>query len=576
MPIMSPDECTRLHNAGKRSYQAMSISRENRRNIIKDFVGSVYGNDGATMPQMDNIMRAALTTFARLTSPKNVAVMVSTPIPQYRMAAEDLALELTKVCKDINFDEAVYRCVLDALISIGIMKVGIGPGEEVGQNGESYGSGQIFLEPVDLDNFFFDTRASSFQSAAFMGDIYQVPLEDVKNDPDIDQSMLEDVKPDPRNGQNSDGSEKVSTILYDEEQNSSDFIDYVELWDYWVPRRKCVITMTKTGKKLKEIRWEGPKRGPYRILSLGEVPGNAMPSTLAQDIYPLNKAQNDMIRKVIEDELARKTITAVRKGADGDGAAVTNASNGDAVGLNDTKNVVDLKFRGAAAEAIGIIVQTGNKLKERAGNLDSVAGLAPQSPTLGQDQLIAQSSSKMVQDISERSVKFTSSLLEDVAWWQYNDPMVNMSLTKAIGNTGLSIPITITAESRRGRFEDYQFEIDPYSMRPQTPESKLQAIITWIGQVVMPTMPIAAQQGCSINVQKFWQMTGRYANISNEVSELIQVAAPQLPPPPGAVEGGGGMPAQTNRTYTRVNQSGGNQKNKDDEFAKEVMASSQE
>ncbi len=570
--ILDDNEIRRLHTQGRRAHQAMAKSRQNRIKIIRDFVGAMYGEAGTDLPQPVNIMKQALTTFARQTSPKNVRTLVSTENPSYKLAADDLALELGKVCQDIDFDEAVYRCVLDALMSIGIMKVGIGQDEEVGEEGQSYSSGKIFLSPVDLDDFFYDTKEKTFQSASFMGNIYSVPLEDVQNDPKNDPETVALLQPVPRTNQSLDGGEKASAILFNQDSGGTDsFIDYTELWDYWIPRKKVLVTLTRDGKKLKEVQWEGPKRGPYRILSLGEVPGNAMPTTMAQDLFAINEAQNCMARKVICDELARKMILAVRKGSDGDGDAITNSANLDAIGLNDPKNVQEMRMGGSDSNAVGILIQLQNKAKEVAGNLDSVAGLAPQAPTLGQDQLIKQSSSEAVEEISGRVTKFCSLLLEDVAFWQFTDPTVKMSLTKVVGGTGIPIQIDITPETRRGTFSDYTFKIDPYSLQPQTPAAKLQAIGMTVQQYILPLMPMMQQQGVTLDVKALLQLVGRYANISNEVGEILKVAPPMPMPPPGQDQGGPTMAPNTTRTNVRVNKSGNGGQTKDNELAKNLL-----
>jgi len=128
-----------------------------------------------------------------------------------------------------------------------------------------------------------------------------------------------------------------------------------------------------------------------------------------------------------------------------------------------------------------------------------------------------------------------------------------MMLQRQIPGTNLQIPVRFNQEEREGNFLDYNFEIEPYSMQRESPQTRLATIQNVIN-VLTPLAPLMQQQGVSINIEGYLRTMARYTNMT-ELTDFISFGNPQQPTgnpigtPPTK------MAPQTSRTYNRVSTS---------------------
>ena len=137
--------------------------------------------------------------------------------------------------------------------------------------------------------------------------------------------------------------------------------------------------------------------------------------------------------------------------------------------------------------------------------------------------------------------------------YMWEDPLHNPVVTKRVkGFDDISIQVPFGPEQRQGEFLRLNIDIEPYSMQHTTPEAKLQGLRTIFTEFVAPLMPMMQAQGVSIDVEMLFRKIGKLGNIP-ELNDIIIYANPIHEPQPMQPAG---KPAQTKRTYERVNRPG--------------------
>src|SRR4051794_15466147 len=71
-----------------------------------------------------------------------------------------------------------------------------------------------------------------------------------------------------------------------------------------------------------------------------------------------------------------------------------------------------------------------------------MGGLAPQSKTLGQDKMLNENSSHSIMDMQDRTVEYTSGVMEALVWyWWYHPELVTRTQREIPGLPGATIPV---------------------------------------------------------------------------------------------------------------------------------------
>jgi hypothetical protein len=172
-----------------------------------------------------------------------------------------------------------------------------------------------------------------------------------------------------------------------------------------------------------------------------------------------------------------------------------------------------------------------------AGNVDLLGGLSPMSNTLGQDEMLFNSASVRVEDMRSAVGDFPRQVGTKLAWFLWHDPLVDLPLVK-IANlkseissaqseiSDSSAPLRFSAATRKGEWLDYHFDVEPHSMNPDSPTRKYRRVLDWVRNVVLPTAPIAASQGLSLDVARLARLTGSLLNIE-EAGEIFVKPRPR-------------------------------------------------
>lgn len=557
----------RLRDAMDKSRRLLKPFRDNRVDFIKQYVGSHYSDDGARDRVPVNLIELATNIYARQLSAKSPKVLVATYKQEIKPKASLLELAINHLLSEIWFDKTMRMVVLDALFGVGIIKVGMYSHGKVEVDGFTHDVGQPFADAVHLDDWVHDMSARRYDEVQFAGNRYRLPLEYVQEAEEFDKKARQGLKA-TRKGEYDRGEsgDSADSISQGDTPDKDEYVDFVELWDLWLPMENLVITLPcGGGAPLREIEWEGPEPGPFHMLGFSEVPNNIMPLPPASLWLDLHDLSNRIFRKLGRQGERQKTILGIQDGAARDGELIVKAEDGDAIRMDNPGQAREYRFGGIDQPNMAFFLQLVDKFSYMNGNLDSLGGLSPQAQTLGQDEMLARSASKRVADMQDRVEGFVTNVIKSLAFYLWNDPLINLPLVKRMANTDISVPVRFTPEDREGDFLDYNIEIEPYSMQHESPGTRLQTINGLMNNVLMPLAGPMAQQGIQVNFEGLLKLIAKYSNMP-EVSEIITFVGQQATMPPQGADGGQVAPAQppvTTRNYVRTNRPGASRSGKD-------------
>lgn len=562
--------------------------REERVAAVRQYAGRHYAEEGSQKAVPVNLLGLYVQVMSRSLVAKNPRVMLSTFIQRFKPIVSAMESWANKQVQKIQLAKTLERGVVDSFFNMGIVKVALASPADAAANNWNLKAGEAFAEIVDLDDFVFDVHCRDFSKAGFLGHRVRVPLRAVKKwlEDRSQQEYLDSLEGSEDSFFNQQGDERISMIARGYYSNKEEYEEMADLWEIYMPRERLVITLLEQqlagptaggmNEPLHVQPWLGPDCGPYHLLQLGTVPGNAPPKAPIMDLIDLHEAVNRCYRKLFRTIDRLKEVTVCRDGHTEDGAHIMEVSDGDMVTVGDPSSLVQLVFSGNTLQTLLLVAPHLRDLFSwMAGNLESMAGLSPQAKTLGQDEMLKASASLTVSDMQDRTVDWTSGILGALCWYWHYDPYNVMQTEYQIkGLKGVGIQRTIKPEQRRQYpFEALDIKTDPYSMQHQTPESKMAQLNQVVTQIVLPILQLLVQQGVQLDISAYLQKLGTFLDMP-DLADILTIAEP--PAPPDGAEGGGGgpgpiQPAQTERKYTRTNMPGRTRQGDDQQMRAAVL-----
>ncbi len=563
----------------RRSRLVLQRYRENRRELVRQFIGKNYSEHGTDNDVVINLFALFVSVVGRGLIPQHPRVMYSTFDYGLKPAVSAMQSWANRHIKKTKFKNSVERVITDALFSIGIAKVALVTPAESASRAFTIGAGQPLTMPIDLDDWVFDTHCHDFSEYGYMGHRFRVPLAVVKDDPHYNRTRKQ-LQASTDKLYNEQGDERIGVLGRGTYGWDDEYEDMVDLWEVYLPRHRTVITLADdyltgaTGlpmdgneEGLGSKRWIGPDCGPYHVLAYSVVPGNPMPKAPLQDLRGLHEAANRSMRKMIQTIDRIKEVGLVNGGATEDGRRIMDLNDGEIGRVDDTNSVKQMVFGGQAVQTLwAMTMGIDEKFSKMSGNLDILGGLAPEAKTLGQDKMLNENSSRQMAAMQNDTIDYSAQLLEALSWYWWHDPyQVQRTLYTLPGLPGMTMKREVYPQDakdqmgrpqmlrRQGRYEDLNIEIDPYTYQYQTPQTQLQGIMNFMQTVVMPMMPMLQQQGKVIDMDAFMHLVSECMN-NPRMNEIFTIQeqpqdgsdgtqAPDRTP----------MPAKTERSYTRHN-----------------------
>ena len=551
----------------------MGVYRTNRREFLLQFVGRHYSEDGARDRVPVNFVAQGVGIYERLLMARLPRPLITTKFTQLKATAKLLELATVQAAQQIELESTFRAVIRDALFGPATVKVALSRSGTVEIEGGRYDVGQPFVERVSPDDLLIDLTARNAQlrNVQFIGNRYRVPFEWALDSGLYDADALRRLAPSEKQTIDEMGEERAEAVGYGEAPAPTEFIEHIALIDLYLPHYGLMITvpdLNRVWRPVREAEWDGPATGPYRMLGFDDVPDALLPLPPVALWMDMHEAANTLINKLVRQAKRQKFNPAFRGGDEEDAAALNGAPDGNWVRI-EGELMKEIRSGGIDPNTLAFALQLKDLLNYFGGNLEILGGLSAGSETLGQDQLLSSMANRRVQAMQGRATDFMRDVMRDLAWYLFYDPLIEMPLTYRVPGTNLDIPVALTPEAKRGDFLDYNFQIDPYSAQDQPPGQRLQTLMQLLQTVVLPAMPVLAQQGMVPDFQQILRLIARYTNMA-ELDEIIAFVGPAATAAQQAQGEPVGQPPTkspvTHRTVTRVNRPGRTEQGAD--FAK--------
>ncbi len=576
---MNPEnerDLKRLRDAMTHSREKLRPFRENRLDAIRQYVGSHYGDNGAYEDVPVNFLELAVSIYTQQLVGAAPRAYVATNVEELRNGAAELKIALDYSIEKMRLEETLWRVVMDALFFQGIVKIGMAessPGELQGWWG---GVGEPFTLWVDPDDWVQDMNAKTWESMGYCGNRYRMPLDEAREFDGYHPARRKRLRRTVKQATTEQGDELADTITGGMDVERDEYEDEVELWELWLPRERLVVTVdaeNEEAKPLRVVEWKGPPQGPFLPLGFDVVPSNALPLPPVAIWKDMHDLANALYLKLGRQALNQKTILPFRGGSEEDAQRIRDSRDGDILRV-DGETPKEVSYGGPSQINLAFFLGLNELFNRHAGNLDTMGGLGSAADTLGQEEMLSANASQRLVFMRRKLTHFVDRILTGIAHYLYEDPFVELPLSRPIGNSGLSIPIPWTAQSREGKPGLFQIAIEPYSMVYRQPEGQVKQLMEAWNGVVMPAAQLLPPQNLVAATEKLLHMIADKANLP-ELSELI----PHLMVPPEQLaqqqqqQGGAGKPATTTRNYVRKNVPGGSRSQKESALAQALMGS---
>ena len=572
----------KLCEAIEYSRRKLEPFRRQRMSAVKQYVGAHYTDESAPERMPVNFLEMAISVYKRQLAAAAPRVTIQSKSSENRPLALDLEIVMNKVLKEMRFETVLNDWVMDALFSVGIMKVGLSPNDETAAELEGMyrDAGSVFAETVDLDDFVVDMTVSKWDQPQYIGNRYQLPYEYVI-ETDLFGDKTRKLKETIVGTSNEQGDDRINSIaIGGDRYQGRDTNRVVEFWDIYLPYERKLVTFQSTDdgglddqNVVDEKDWTGPEEGPYHILGYGDVPGNLMPISPIANLIDLNDLSNSMFRKLGRQANRQKTVTVVAGGAEEDGERITRANDGDTIRSDRPEATREARYGGVDQASLAFLIQIKDMFSYLGGNLDTLGGLAKGAETLGQERLLKQASSMKIVDMQERTTSAVKKVMSVIAKYVYYDPIGTYPFSKDVGDTGIKIATDFRPEVREADFVDFDLDIAPYSMQDRSPAERVQSMMEVMQGVILPMAPQMMQMGVKPDMQKFLHYVSKYSN-TPELDEILGIMTDEdmaMMQEPG--ERTRSSPVTTRR-YIREGRSGQTRQGRDDDMMRALLGNS--
>jgi hypothetical protein len=577
MDPMTDDAIQQLWAEVEDSRKELQVFRDRMEDSVKEACGANYGKGGTDSARLMNLLHLFLTIYSHQVAAKDPSVMVTTKYRPYRSTARKLQIDLNLMIQELELGSILRTAATHALHGMGIVKLGL---RGSGTYSDEYGGfeyGEPFVSNVSLSDWVHDTKAHTCRQFRFMGNRYRVDFEWAKECGLYKEEGLRDLE---RQGDEGlfERDQGVRGITRWSNDRPEEYRQHVELVDLFLPYERKIVTLPfhRDGRSklrfLREDEFTGPPHGPYHLLIYDEVPDQIMGLAPVAHMLDMHVLLNDLLLKMRDDAMTRKNVNTYTDAEDG--GRLKNARNGEWVRVNPGNTVGMHQSGGVDPQTMGFVVALRDWFSWLGGNLDSMGGLSPQAETLGQEQMIAKSSMAMIKDLQDRTEKFAARILQDLAWYRFEDDIRVRDLEiSAEGTQGrYSVVRQFGRDDIKGDRVDYLFDIQPFSMRSLSPAERAASIEQMMASIVMPMiqMGILPAQGTQVDGQALIRILAEHRGVANEIDEILVKSEPvEMPETPDQQ---GPAPGKPNGKYERISRSGTTRSGQDRATVAEMMS----
>jgi hypothetical protein len=521
----------RLFKAIKTSREAMEPFRRVRKELIRDYVGSWYSESGARNKTLVNLMNQTARIYTIALAANNPQVLVSTPRELNLPFARRFEANLNHLISDMNLDQTFRDIVLDAFFCIGCAVVmmrdtdtrfhGIIEAEE----DVWLDPGEPWLNRVPLDDLILDMSVRERTKMRYCGHRYRADFEKVMDEPGYSKKVKAKLTATNRLSKETEGSAR-DIQTGEGEVEDDELKDMIWLQDVWIAENNSIATFACDYDEppLIERDWIGSQAGPYKFLSLGDVPDNIIPASPAINLKGMHDLQNRLHRRMEKDSDAHRVINVYPPEESDFAERARTAGRNDWIKGRSPEQIKQFETGGIDQRDLALATFIQDEYDRFAGNLQAMGGLGPQAATVGQEELIHGAVSRNEADMRLAVVNFASDCILDLGRLMWEDQQLEIQTSIPVGSSGIQVSADWNPNIRSGEFEDYEFRVEPYSMVFKTPEQKLQEMFQTLQQLA-PLWPMFQASGATLDAEAIVDEIARLKN-RPEFKRFITFASP--------------------------------------------------
>lgn len=498
------------------SYRRLQPFRERANMLMSEYAGD-YGEQAERKRTPLNLMQMAVGIYRRQVAARAPRYLVVPDDPALAPFADDFEGAINATALECGLSSSIDECITQSMFSMGVMKVGLEDGGETfADDMGTHDAGRPFADPVVLDNFVYDMASPRWERIRFAADCYDVGIEAARS------RKWDIVESQPPTGTNPGGDDSAIRLQYGSGAwfGHDTYHPQIRVWEIFLPHRKTTLyVQADPSGGFEGARFlgfsENDGRNPYFPLWYERPAGNIFPVAPVAALYDLHDAANVVMAKQIDKIRRSKTVGVVDAGNDETATQINAAKDGQVVAVAGRPQE-EIKFGGAEAESIAMLIQIKEMYSYLGGNLDAIGGLARSASTVGQESIIAKGANARIAAMQDRVLSWVGDIGQALAWLVWTNPGKGPRFMKRIAD--YEVPWRF--ERKKGNFEDYGISIEPYSMQSRTPSERVADIVELTATVLMPLSPMMGQQGKKFDFDAFMDILSKYKSLP-ELNRIV-------------------------------------------------------
>ena len=418
----------RLSKALQKHYESLAWMRMSNRELVERYAGTAYGKGGSKKKRQDCIELIWQTAEAyQLSLTANNPRFLCTSEANNGMAfARYYGRTMNRFTKEIRLRKSLEEVTRDSFFTMGLMLIHLKDSPSSAYEDDPWmNPGEPYAARVSPDNWVFDTCATDWRLKAFSAHRYRLEFEKLSDPYKFDQKAAKKAKPNSK-------YEADAELLQSMSRETGDIDELrpmIDLCDVYLAEDKVICTYAIkrdfeiVGERLAERDWDGPEEGNLRMLNLGPVPDNIIPTSPASKLRHLHDMGNSVFRKINRQSERQKTVTMYRGEASDDAKRVVDCKDGQTIRVDDPDGIRQMTWGGADPGNVALLAQLISLFDRMGGNVQAKLGLGAQSPTAAQDQMQMEQISRHEQAMQNRVAEFVTEVASDLGELLFDDPL---------------------------------------------------------------------------------------------------------------------------------------------------------
>ncbi len=484
----------RLFSAIRSSYKMLEWARDLKRRLVYEYLGPDYGNRGGNK-KIFNKINQFVDTYTMLLASNSPRANITTDYIELAPFSHHYEIGLNNLIKEIGLEKTARSWVMDAIFLMGIVRLHMADAGYIVFEGDvGMDPGTPFLSNVPFDDWVHDMSAHTEGQWAYAGYKYRIPFRHFEmgiSEGLYDQQYGSTLTPTTKYHS---GQGRIDDISRGYITDHDEIEPMIDLADIWIPEQQQIRTYSVKdrasfildGSRLATIDWIGPETGPFVTLGFGDAPESVIPVSPLSQMYALDEIINVQGRKTARQAARSKENLIAEAGSEEAGKSLSRVKDGVVVNVPSVEGVKRFIQGGVdpgGAQYLNALLEYFDIL---AGNLKALQGLAPQSDTVGQEQLIHNASGKRIATMQLRVLEGMRKVIYGLAslLWNDNYKFLPGSIEPAAGEP--RVPANWRPGDRQGEFDEFNYDVNVYSMANRTPQERANTIISLLQNVFIP------------------------------------------------------------------------------------------